>query len=67
MPGTRAGGLKASVTNKKRYGKDFYSELGKKGGKATGMKGFALNRDNARRAGQIGGKASRRGKAKSKK
>ena len=32
MAGTRAGGLKAAATNKAKYGKNFYSRIGKKGG-----------------------------------
>ena len=32
MSGTKAGGLKASETNRKRHGEDFYSRIGRKGG-----------------------------------
>lgn len=64
MSGTLIGGIKASITNKKRYGKEFYSNIGRIGGKRTGMKGFALNRELARKAGKKGGTISRRGKAK---
>lgn len=32
MSGTKAGGLKAAATNKKKYGEDFYKINGKKGG-----------------------------------
>ena len=32
MAGTRAGGLKAAATNKAKYGKKFYSRIGRKGG-----------------------------------
>ncbi len=60
MSGTKAGGLKAAKTNKKRYGKDFYKNNGAKGGKATGLKGFALNRELARTAGKKGGAMSKR-------
>ena len=38
MAGTKAGGLKAAATNKAKYGKDFYSRIGKKGGKIGGLK-----------------------------
>lgn len=60
MSGTKAGGLKAAKTNKKRYGKDFYKNNGAKGGKATGLKGFALNRELAKKAGVKGGAMSKR-------
>ena len=63
MAGTKKGGLKAASTNKSRYGKEFYARIGAIGGKKTGLKGFALDRDRARRAGQIGGRISRRGKS----
>ncbi len=33
MAGTKAGGAKAAATNKSKYGKDFYSKIGQKGGK----------------------------------
>ena len=32
MAGTKAGGQKAAATNKTKYGKDFYAEIGRKGG-----------------------------------
>lgn len=62
MAGTKDGGMKAAATNKAKYGKSFYAMIGAKGGKKTGMKGFALNRDLARAAGAKGGKISRRGR-----
>lgn len=34
MAGTKAGGLKAAVTNKAKHGKDFYAKIGKLGGKS---------------------------------
>lgn len=64
MAGTAKGGKKAAETNKARHGEGFYALIGAKGGKATGMKGFALDRERARIAGQKGGRISRRGKAK---
>ena len=64
MSGTRYGGLKASETNKQKYGKDFYKNIGRRGGKACVPKGFAVNPELAKRAGSIGGKLSKRGKAK---
>lgn len=60
MAGTKEGGKKAAATNKEKYGKAFYQMIGTKGGKKTGMKGFALNRELARTAGAKGGKNSRR-------
>ena len=49
MAGTKAGGAKAAATNKAKYGKNFYSRIGKKGGQ---------------KGGKIGGLKSKRGKAK---
>lgn len=66
MSGTKAGGLKAARTNKLLYGDDFYRMMGRKGGKATGMKGFALNPERAKIAGAKGGRISKRGPAKKK-
>ena len=64
MAGTKAGGAKAAATNKVKYGKDFYSKIGKKGGQNGTTGGFAANRELARIAGQKGGRISRRGPAK---
>lgn len=65
MAGTRAGGIKASETNKKKYGKEFYANIGRKGGKACVPKGFALmDVEKIRSAGQKGGAISKRGPAK---
>lgn len=33
MSGTKAGGQKASATNKRRYGSEFYADIGRKGGR----------------------------------
>lgn len=63
MPGTRAGGLKAAATSKKRYGKGFYVKIGAMGGAKSVGGGFAADHEQARRAGAIGGKISKRGKA----
>ena len=35
MAGTKAGGAKAAATNKAKYGKDFYSRIGQKGGRIS--------------------------------
>ena len=63
MSGTRAGGLKARDKNKELYGNDWYSKIGKIGGKKCGMKGFALNHELAVKAGRKGGLVSKRGKS----
>lgn len=63
MAGTKKGGELAAKTNREKYGKDFYARIGAIGGKKTGLKGFALDRERARRAGQVGGRISRRGKS----
>lgn len=58
MAGTPIGGLKASKTNLAKD-PEFYSKLGKlggKSGKAQGsVKGFAQNKERARTAGRKGG------------
>lgn len=73
MGGTRAGGLKAAKTNIERHGKDFYRELGRKGGRNGHTGGFADTRpgkdgltgwQRAKIAGRKGGTISRRGKSK---
>lgn len=66
MPGTISGGQKAADTNRKKYGKDFYARIGKKGGKLGTTGGFAAGeegRSRARKFGAIGGRISRRRKA----
>lgn len=55
MAGTLTGGLKAAKTNKENHGENFYKIIGAKGGKKTGIKGFATNRELAREAGRKGG------------
>lgn len=71
MSGTRAGGRATSITNKTKYGDDFYSKIGAKGGKAGHTGGFAslsigsdglTGRERARLAGAIGGRISKRRK-----
>jgi general stress protein YciG len=58
MAGTHEGGKKAAATNKKLYGKKFYTKIGEMGGKISRGGGFAGNREKARKAGSIGGKWS---------
>lgn len=51
MAGTKEGGIKASKTNKLKYGEDFYKIMGKKGGQVTGvLKGFALDPERAKKS-----------------
>ena len=64
MAGTKEGGQAAARTNKRKYGSDFYAKIGAKGGRLGRTGGFAANRDLARTAGTIGGRKSRRAKAK---
>ncbi len=63
MSGTRAGGMKAAKTNKQRYGREFYEEIGRKGGKISTGGGFAKDPELARKAGRLGGLRSRRTKS----
>lgn len=64
MAGTKQGGLKAAATNKARYGAEFYSRIGRKGGQNGHTGGFATNKALARIAGAKGGRISKRGPAK---
>lgn len=66
MSGTIEGGRKARDTNFARHGKDFYKEIGAKGGRNGHTGGFAANPELAKAAGRIGGSISRRGPAKPK-
>lgn len=63
MAGTKEGGLSAAKTTKQRHGKDFYRNIGAKGGKKSKGGGFATNPELARTAGAKGGRKSKRGKA----
>ena len=63
MAGTKVGGLKARETNYQNHGKDFYREMGRKGGRVRSpFKGFGSNHQRAVDAGCKGGKISKRGK-----
>ena len=66
MAGTRDGGRKASVTNKKKYGDDFYKRIGHQGGSKSHpeTRAFATNPELAKAAGAKGGKNSKRGPAR---
>lgn len=70
MPGTPEGGRKTAITNKERYGEDFFKNIGQKGGRVSCNGGFASDkvgkdgltgRERAKLVGAIGGKKSRRG------
>ena len=61
MAGTITGGKRASETNKKKYGKDFYAKIGAIGGHNGHTGGFAANPELAREAGRKGGLISKRG------
>ena len=56
MAGTLLGGKRASETNKRKYGEDFYRNIGRMGGVAKVPKGFALMpREKVVKAGAVGG------------
>jgi general stress protein YciG len=63
MAGTKEGGKAAAATNRAKYGADFYSKIGAKGGKKGRTGGFFADRELARLAGAKGGRISRRSKA----
>lgn len=67
MGGTKIGGIKASATNRAKYGEDFYRNIGRKGGQNGHTGGFAANPELAKIAGAKGGRISKRGKAKCQK
>ncbi len=71
MPGNKIGGAKASITNKAKYGDDFYQKIGAIGGKKGNTGGFASDivgkdgltgRQRASKVGVLGGTISRRTK-----
>lgn len=68
MPGTIEGGKAAAATNKARYGSDFYARIGSRGGKKGTTGGFWYKKyvsgdvDAIRRAGEKGGRVSKRPK-----
>ena len=61
MAGNRLGGRKAAKTNIERYGKDFYAEIGRKGGMNGFKGGFYGDEKRARKYGALGGAKSKRG------
>ncbi len=69
MSGTVKGGKKTAKTNIKRHGKDYYANIGRKGGKKSRTGGFASNKigrdgltgaQRAKIAGAKGGHISKR-------
>lgn len=61
MPGTKIGGQKAHLTNKKRYGSEYYKRIGKLGGMKSRGGGFAAATPEQRREwGRRGGVISRK-------
>lgn len=60
MAGTKEGGAKAALTNKTKYGEDFYKTIGSEGGKNGHTGGFWANRELARTAGRKGGTISKK-------
>lgn len=73
MSGNKIGGRKAAETNLKKYGKNFYVEIGRKGGSNGHTGGFnsdkvgkdgLTGRERAKIAGAKGGSISKRGPAK---
>lgn len=73
MAGTKEGGRKAAAKNKELHGADFYKRIGGKGGHNGHTGGFAYEgvysdgltgRERASKWGKIGGRLSKRGKAK---
>ena len=61
MSGSVKGGKLAAKTNKKRYGRNFYAEIGAKGGKNSNTGGTYGRPEFASRIGSIGGRRSKRG------
>lgn len=70
MPGTTEGGKTASITNRNKYGGDFYARIGALGGKNGHTGGFAhkgvgtdglTGKERAMAAGAKGGRISKRG------
>lgn len=61
MSGTKQGSRKTALTNKRKYGEDFYSRIGRLGGSVHNpLKGFGSHRELASIVGAKGGYKSRR-------
>lgn len=74
MSGNKVGGLKVAQTNKRKYGDDYYVNIGRIGGKASNNGGFGSSKigkdgltgkERARLAGAVGGSRSKRKTTKS--
>lgn len=62
MAGTALGAKNTALTNKMRYGKDYYKRIGSIGGKAENPnKGFGYDPEKSRKLGAQGGRLSKRG------
>lgn len=59
MGATREGGIKAAITNKAKYGPDFYKKIGAKGGANGNTGGFYGDPEAARKSGLLGGRPKR--------
>lgn len=66
MSGNREGGKKAAIVNKERHGADYYKRIGALGGSKSHpeTRPFTKNPELARRAGEKGGRMSKRGASK---
>lgn len=58
---TKAGGKKAKLTMKEKYGEDYYARIGSIGGSNGTTGGFYGDKKRARELGSKGGSLSRRG------
>lgn len=56
MSGTKAGGQKTVITNRLRYGDDYYQRIGREGGKKGRTGGFFGDPERASRCGKMGGR-----------
>lgn len=61
MGQTKEGAQKAKKIMLDKYGEDYYSQIGAKGGKAQVFKGFAImDKEKVSKAGRLGGSISRK-------
>lgn len=64
MAGNHDQGIAARDTNRKKYGADYYQQLGHLGGRKSKGGGFANDPERASKLGKIGGAKSKRPKGK---